>query len=795
MTLEEKPTGDAPGNLLRRWVGLNLVLLILVGLFSLTYPVEELSRRLQDEYFRLRGTQSTSSNVVLVLIDDASLSQYGRWPWPRPLLARLIRAASAQRPRVIGVDIILSEPSQAKNEDQELADVVRTAGNVVLATKISSAPKGEMWVEPLPLFADGAAGVGHVQAVLGPDGICRSVPAAEMTTTGPRPAFALEVARVAQGHSLIGVPGKEAADTRSPSPGIAAAEVLAPRFLLVDFRGQVLPEKSSSPFASVSAADLLQGQDGDQLRNKTVLIGFAAAGISDRFPTPVSDRLLMPGVEINANVVDGLLAGRDLRPLGTGTQILLLIAASLVLTWMLLRWPGVIGIVLLGAFTVAAYWGGYLLFVHAQRLLAFGPFLCLSLLAAPLAELQSLVAVDRSLTRSLRHLQSTLQTTSATMGEGLRLLVRSEEPASTADLHWKVAIINQLQAELSSLYTFEQTLLDYMQEGLAVFAPDGKLLFQNPQWDRFCETLPWESTASLEEFSVALGLPDWRERLREPGSRLEAELLRNNSLWQLRVLRLPSLAHAGIGALMVVVTDLTARHERDRARAEALRFVTHELRTPLVSIQGYAEFLLRYPRAADSSQAVETIFRESKRLVAMTNTYLDVLRLESGARPLRNEVVDIPGSLSQLQRVMQPLAQAADMNVEVEVNAALPVLRGDTDLIAGALLNLLSNAVKYGERGSQVKLRAFGRNDQLVFEVWNQGPPISQENLGHLFEPFYRAAEQETLKPGWGLGLSFVKRIAEGHGGRVEASSDAEAGTCFRILLPCAPALTAELTA
>ena len=102
-----------------RWVRLNVLLLGLVGLLSLTYPVQEMSRRLDDFYFRLRENQTTSRQVALVLIDDASLSQFGRWPWPRALLARLVRAVSAQRPRALGVDILLSEPSDASDFKRE----------------------------------------------------------------------------------------------------------------------------------------------------------------------------------------------------------------------------------------------------------------------------------------------------------------------------------------------------------------------------------------------------------------------------------------------------------------------------------------------------------------------------------------------------------------------------------------------------------------------------------------------------------------------------------------------------
>jgi signal transduction histidine kinase/CHASE2 domain-containing sensor protein len=775
-----------------RWLALSALVFALGAVLSLTYPIEELSRRLSDLYFRLRGTQLTSQQVALVLIDDASISRYGRWPWSRVLLARLVRAASAQGPRALGLDIILSEP-QEEAADRGFAEALGAAGNVVLATKIAALPEHSAWAEPLPLFARRAAGVGHVQAVLGPDGICRSVPAREVTLEGPRRALALEVARVARGVVREEVPdASRLADTAKPT----SLDKVSPDFLIIDYHNQITPGQSPPPFLSVSARDLLEGKAGEELRGKAVLLGFAATEMSDRLPTPVSDRLPMPGVEIHANLVDGLLSGRRLQPVGWGAQTLVLLAASLVLTWVVLRWPGIKGLLVLPALLLAAYGAGYVLFAHAQRMVELGPLMCIGVLVAPAAQLENLIVVDRGLTRGLRQLQRALQPATPEMGGSLRAAMRLETPAPSQDLHWKVELLNELQAELGSLYAFDQTLLEAMQEGLAVFTSDGRLVFRNPHWQQFCDRLSWDPGSNLDAFVGALGDPKWREvskRVSQPGARIESEVQLGGQLWQVRAIRLPS-THPGTGALMVVVTDLTARLERDRSRAEALGFVTHELRTPLVSIQGFAEFLLRYPQAAANSDAAAIIFRESRRLVAMINTYLDVLRLDSGAQPPRREVLDLKETVNQAERVVQPLAQAAGISVKLEMDSDLPLLRGDPNLIAGALLNLLSNAVKYSPQGSEVRLRVLARPDGVRLEVHNSGPVIPLEELARLFEPFYRRREQEHTAPGWGLGLAFVKRIAEGHGGRVEASSDAAGGTCFRIVLPTAPEPPSEQT-
>src|SRR5436309_2374250 len=131
-----------------RWIRLNAILLGLVCLVSLSFPVSTLSQKLNDFFFRLRRPLPVSSQVALVLIDDATLEQHGRWPWPRAELAKLIRAVSAQNPKAIGVDVLLPELEDEQN-DSALASAIQSAPNIVLAAKISTSPTGK----PAPQLA------------------------------------------------------------------------------------------------------------------------------------------------------------------------------------------------------------------------------------------------------------------------------------------------------------------------------------------------------------------------------------------------------------------------------------------------------------------------------------------------------------------------------------------------------------------------------------------------------------------------------------------------------------------
>lgn len=774
------------------WLALNLLLLALVGLFSLTYPAEELSRRLGDAFFRFRGHQAASNTVAIVVIDDASLEHVGRWPWPRAQLARLIRAVSRQHPAAIGLDILLPEPGDAAGDNQ-LAKAIQDAGNVVLATKLGSSPD-RLWIDPLPLFRAHAAGLGHVQAVMDSDGIGRRVPLTELSADGLRWPLAVEMARVARGEPvhLAGSSlwiGKQRVWIEDEVPrGALQREAkgwisYSPQFLIVDFHQQLAPHEAEPAFVAISAVSLLDELAPPTFQGKAVLIGFGASDLSDRIPTPVSGQTPMPGVEVHANLLNGLLTSAGLHHSGLGSQLLLIIVFSLLSTWFVLRHPGWSSVWIPLVLFAICYASGFWLFRNRGILFEFGPLLCGAILSVPLAQLENLAFVNRALTRGLQQLRRTLSLPKR--GDFPSFQSDSSAQDAAADLERKLNLIQSLQTELAASYSFRQSLLESMQEGLAVFDAGGKSEFRNPYWERFCEKQGWSASLGLAELGRRMGHPSWsnlHEQIVRGHLPPESEIYLGGGFWQVRCLRLAA-EDGNDRRWMVVITDLTSRLERDQARAEALRFVTHELRTPLVSIQGFSEFLLRYPQAAGSPEAAATIFRESQRLVSLINTYLDVLRFDAGARSLRRESIAIPEMVKQVEKIMAPIADSAEIHIRVEIESYFPQLLGDPPMLTGVLLNLLNNAVKYSPAGSEVSLNV--RNDEaaVIFEVCNPGAPIPPEQLSHLFEPFYRAHERESSTPGWGLGLTFVKRIVDEHRGTIEASSD-ENGIRVRVRIP-----------
>ncbi len=744
-------------------LGLSLLLLLVVSAFSLIPVVRDSQLRVTDTFFRLAPPPAQRSTVVLVLIDDESLRQYGRWPWSRELLGRLVSNIADSGAGTIGLDVLLSEP-QSTEADTALENALRASGRAVLVGKIGAFPGGPHWVEPMPAFAQAAVAVGHAHAVLDNDGICRRFPPLELTIDGPRWAFAVEVARLTDPQrtaTFLDQYGVPQADDRS---GISLAK---PVLVRVPFR--------RDQFDTVSASTVLQGTElKAYLAARPVLVGFGGTEISDRLNTPLATELPSPGVEVHAQILDAILAGRLLHQAPTGVGVLLLAFTCVVVVVIFRRWRGWTSVALLVVLAMAVYGIAFLTFLVAARIVPAGAMLSVVMAGPLLVYAADLALVERSVTRQLIGLRSWLT-------------AQGKAPArlETEELSWKLELLQQLETELGSLYELHRALLESTQDLVVIFDEKGNLLLNNRA---FASALDSTNGLSLEQLR-ARWVSEGEAPMVSVNGGQEGEVHLCGKLYAVRTVSLPPTRLSPGGGTILTFTSLQTRVERDRARAEALAFITHELRTPLASIQGFADIMIRSPGSPDCDGAPETILWESKRLLALINSYLDVLRLDAGAKPVQSDVLELHDVVRQVFDILRPLAAGANMRLVLDAAAAI-VIVGDATLISGAVLNLVSNAIKYGTSGTDIEVRCFSSADSVVISVCNQGKAIAAGDIPHLFDPYYRAQEIQTATPGWGLGLAFVKRIAEKHGGSVQVRSELS-GTVFEIHLPATTGLDA----
>lgn len=219
--------------------------------------------------------------------------------------------------------------------------------------------------------------------------------------------------------------------------------------------------------------------------------------------------------------------------------------------------------------------------------------------------------------------------------------------------------------------------------------------------------------------------------------------------------------------------------------------VSHELKTPLTSIQGFAQSLL--DGAADSpearKQAAQIIYEEAGRMHRMALDLLDLARLEGGTADLNMSAVDAGALLRGLAEKFSLQAQKANVNLQVNVpDDFLPAIVGDGDRLAQVFTNLVDNALKFTPANGQVVISAKNAGAWIEVEVADSGVGVESEALPRLFDRFYQAdpSRAHNDSHGAGLGLAIAQEIVQAHGGKIGVRSSVGHGTTFTIRLPLA---------
>jgi two-component system sensor histidine kinase KdpD len=229
--------------------------------------------------------------------------------------------------------------------------------------------------------------------------------------------------------------------------------------------------------------------------------------------------------------------------------------------------------------------------------------------------------------------------------------------------------------------------------------------------------------------------------------------------------------------------------ETERLRSALLSSVSHDLRTPLVSIIGSATGLASGDGALSSSdrtQLVQTILEESERLNRFVQNLLDMTRLGYGALQPNREWADLREIVG---RACKQMARSlASLRVEVRIEDDVPILYVDPVLVEQVLVNVLDNAGKYSPTGGRIEIGAAVEDARVVVRVSDEGPGIPREARNTVFDVFYRVRAGDRQAAGTGLGLSICRGLVEAHGGRIEALPGLGGrGTTIAFWLPVQP--------
>ncbi len=829
-------------------LGFFCTLLFLVWFLHWSDATHKVDRLLHDNWVR-SYQRDVPSDVVIAAIDSVSLSELGRWPWPRDIQAQLFEQLKLLEVRAIVVDLLYVEPS-TDADDTRLAEAVGSHDISILPI-LTEGGRARVASEslPIPQITREVTDLGHIFLPIDDDGIVRRVFLKAGFSQAHWPALSM-AALQALGEMPEVMPGLVETHESREGQWVETHEIMIPFF------------GSTGAFKRVSAVDIIKGDAKKQdLAGKIVFIGMTTTGLGDVVPTPVSalDQPV-PGVEIHANIFSALRDGSQVVNAPRNTS---LVVAFILLPLMLLlysrtppQWGFISAVVgasvpVILSFVLYRYgrlWYAPLaasvpvlisyLFWSWHRLAYINRFLEREQAKIaphiPRRDSQSNILLASFFTTAARHLPLRGwrfhsgeehfaggtgipdQRVEGSEGawrhrngvyartyQGLEPLyielvvddpehgaaitryvdtlarVRSRERASRLagsieKLQTNALKLSEQMDWLRSIKVFSETILEGSPTGFGVWNAAGECVRANPL---IYSMVPnFSKRADFVDFLKAVGRQFEGD---EDHERLQ-QLLLDCKPWQV------SYSHAdcelvvnfsAVGDILAErlicasVLDVSDIRTAERARAEMVDYLSHDLRSPLISALALLE--------GENDPRIEQNIQHS---LTMMDDLLHVARADSLTeakfRPLLfNDVID--NSLDQ----MLPQAKSRAIKFEVDMSDDDLWVEGDAASLERAVSNILSNAIKYSPDSTTIQVRLYGAGGSGILIIDDEGVGIDPAMLGQLFARFKRDASTESDFKGIGLGLALVSRVVTLHNGQVVASNLPQ-GTRITLQLP-----------
>ncbi len=328
-----------------------------------------------------------------------------------------------------------------------------------------------------------------------------------------------------------------------------------------------------------------------------------------------------------------------------------------------------------------------------------------------------------------------------------------------------------------------------MTDGILVVLPDETVLLANDSLKQLLDLC--EDPAGRKYFESVRGhdMIELIDRtLKNPGGGEHRQtVVTAGSLRELEMTGIPIRYGDGLDSAVFILHDVTDARRLDAMRKDFVANASHELKTPVAVIKGYAETLLdgALEDREHSREFLKLIHNDAKRLSALIDDILKLSQIESGQLILDKKPFALADTVNRvLVRFRHPAAQNRT-RLTADIPPDLPDMNADEDRIEEVLTNLVDNAIKYSGEDATVTVRSELRDKSILVEVVDTGPGIPKDKLSRLFERFYRVDPGRSRKlGGTGLGLSIVKNIVQAHDGNVDVTSRPGEGTVFSFTIP-----------
>jgi len=295
----------------------------------------------------------------------------------------------------------------------------------------------------------------------------------------------------------------------------------------------------------------------------------------------------------------------------------------------------------------------------------------------------------------------------------------------------------------------------------------------------------------MKTISEKIAKGDFSERLAKTSNDIigELEVSLNNMATQLGDLtgNLNKKVNDATKQLIAKTKELEESNKRlkelDKLKSEFVSIVSHELRTPLTGIIGFAKTLLKVKVSDEQREKyLKIIESEGNRLATLIEEFLDISKIESGNIELQIENLDVRDIIKE---TLSSIEMTNAKKVELKLSQNSMLVRADKNKIKQVITNILNNALQYTKQGQKIVVSAYVDSNYITVSIKDEGPGISKEDAGRIFEKFYRGKDDIVSKNrGSGLGLAIAKGIIDMHKGKIWVESEPGKGSDFKFSLP-----------
>ncbi|WP_293778939.1 CHASE2 and HATPase_c domain-containing protein [uncultured Oxalicibacterium sp.] len=768
---------------LREWLVMFASLLLLTVLLGWQNGLGRLDQSLYD-LFLSSHTEPVRDDIIIVAIDDYSIAELGRWPWPRSRHADLIDQISRAKPLGIGLDVILSEPEITaqgdRTGDAHMAAALRQNGRTVLPVVMTSNGRGLTAGTPIPELIEAAGALGHIDLEHDSDGVVRSVYLREGQYGQWWPHFTAALAAIGS--------GKDMRDTRR----LPDMHVGAPDEWQRADRIHIPFNHGIGQFPTVPYVAVLRGEVPDDfLAGKYILIGATALGMADSYPTPVSgSQGAMPGVEIHANVLSSLLDKHHIGlALPAHTALFNLMPVFIVLLGYLLFSPRASLVCMVGGILVIL--GASYMSLRVGTWLPPSASIVVLLVSYPLWSWRRLEAAITYLGQEFIRLDREPH-------------LLPEPPASPnqelADmLTQRISAMKRAARRVRDLRQFVSDSLDSLPDATLVTNVDGSIVLANRHAIDYCRDLDCHVQAGesiftlLEQLNHAKPLGQlagnpfkWADLfdLQQTATFADGISAQDARGRDLLIKSAPS--HSSTNALngwIVNIVDISTIRAAERSRDETLRFLSHDMRGPQASILALLELQSETASALPLDELFARIEKASRRTLGLADNFVQLARAESDE--YRFEEMDFHDLMFDAADEIWSLAKSKHITVQVDNEYTDCPVSVDRTLVTRAITNLLSNAIAYSPEHTTISCTVHCAHGKVICSIRDQGYGIAQEDQARLFRRFQHMESPNLARhDGVGLGLVFVKTVVERHQGDISFTSELGKGTTFTLSLP-----------